>query len=214
MIEALGVSGDAPPCNLRVGVSAAVARSVATDFLMPVLRLPDCVPSVQTGDFTDLVRSLRAHDLDLVIGEAEPGGPAARGVEVRALHHPRLIAVASPGLALAERWAGTPLIHYRPGTAYRYEIDDYLADHQLTPRIVAEADDAMLMLEAAARGAGIAFVPRSIARDALSAGRVTEIAVLEPGSAAVYALYQDGDNAELAQRVVEQLVASAAQIEA
>jgi LysR family transcriptional activator of nhaA len=214
LIEALGPGDGSIPATLRVGISAAVSRSVATDFLMPVLRFDECVPSMQTGDLADLVRSLRAHDLDLVIGEAEPGGPAARGLEVRPLHRPRLVAVASPSLELADDWNGAPLIHYRPSTAYRFEVDDYLADEELKPRIVAEADDALLMLEAAARGAGVAFVPRAVARDAIAAGRVQAVATLEPGSAAVYALFHDEASAELARRAVDKLIDAAQQLEA
>lgn len=214
LIEALGKSQVDVPATFRVGISAAVSRSVATDFLLRLFHLDECVPAMQTGEFADLVRSLRARDLDLVLGEAEPGGPAARGLEIRPLSRPRLVAIAAPAIDPAPNWADAPIVHYRAQSAYRYEIDDYLNDRQLQPRVVAETDDTMLMLEAAIRGAGIAFVPRTIARDAIASGRVRTLATLDLGSAAVFALYSDADNAELARRAVELLMEHAAQSEA
>lgn len=215
LVESLG-NGDKKliPCVLRVGISAAVSRSVATDFLLPVFRIEPCIPSIQTGEFSELIRTLRGRDLDLVLAEAEPGGPAGRGLTVTPLHRPRLVAVAAPGLELDERWDGVPLIQYRASSAYRYEVDDHLVEHHLRPRIVGEADDSLLMLEAAARGAGIAFVPRSIARDALEAGRVKLLATLDPGTAAVFAIYNDQDTEALTRRAVELLVEHARTLEA
>lgn len=213
LVQALGKVPEVLPCTLRVGISAAVSRTVATEFLMPVLLLQECVPAIQTGDFADLIRSLRARDIDLVLGEAEPGGPAARGLEIKPLHRPRLVAVAGPAIEPPEDWCDVPVIHYRPHSAYRWEVDDFLLERGYKPRIVAEADDALLMLEAATRNAGVAFVPRSVARDAITAGRVRIVAALEPGSASVFALYSESENTELARRVVERLLENAQRLD-
>ena len=98
---------------------------------------------------------------------------------------------------------------YRQHSAYRWEVDDYMVERGWSPRIVAEADDALLMLEAAARGAGVAFVPKSLSRDAVAAGRVRVLATLGAGSASVFALYNDSENTALARRVVELLIEKA-----
>ena len=50
---------------------------------------------------------------------------------------------------------------------------------------ISEVDDAFLMLEAVARGKFLAFVPKSVARDALTTKRVKAVATLENGTAAV-----------------------------
>ncbi len=54
----------------------------------------------------------------------------------------------------------------------RWAVDSYLDEHGLRPRVVGEADDALLLIEAAARGGFIAFVPDSVARDPVAAGRL------------------------------------------
>jgi LysR family transcriptional activator of nhaA len=213
MIEALGRSPLPVPRTLRVGVSAAVSRTIATDFLLPLFSLEGCLPSIRSGEYTDLLRDLRSHDLELVLCEAEPSGPAARGLSAEAIQRPRLVAVAAPNVELTPSWEGVPLIQYRASSAYRWEVEAYLDDHDLSPRLVAEADDALMMIEAAARGGGVAFVPRGVARDAVAAGRVKMIAELDVGSAAIYALYHEADTPELAALAVRKLLAYAQTIE-
>ncbi len=61
-------------------------------------------------------------------------------------------------------------------------------------------------MKAAARGGYIAFVPRSIARDATSAGRLVVLAELSTAHAGVFALYQDRATADLARQAVAILV--------
>jgi len=213
LIEALGKAPDAVPHTLRVGVSAVVSRTIATNLLAPLFAVEECLPCIRTGELTDLLRDLRAHELDLMLCEAEPSGPAARGLARAAVHRPRLVAIAPNDLAPAADWANVPLIQYRAGTAYRWEIEAYLEDRMLHPRIVAEADDALIMIEAAARGAGVAFVPRAVARDALTTKRVQLLATLEPGSATVHALYHEHDASTFVARAVERLVSFARELE-
>jgi len=214
LLEALGKGPIPTVCVLRIGITAAVSRTVATAFLMPVFRLDPCIPVIHTGELTEQIRSLRGRELDLVLAETEPGGPAARGLTSVALHRLRLVAIAPPDLEVPASWDGAPLIQYRETSAYRFEVDDYLEANQLKPRIVGEADDALLMLEAAARGAGIAFVPRSLARDAIAAGRVKQVAALEVGATTMYAIHGEAEAGDLARRAVDQLIAHAAELEA
>jgi len=98
-------------------------------------------------------------------------------------------------------------VHYRTSSAYRWEVETFLDTHHLRPVIVAEADDALFMLEAAARGGYLAFVSRSIARDAVKAGRLKILGEIENSELGVYAIFQDGASAELARRAVDVLVA-------
>lgn len=205
MLSVLKRESAPPPVWLRIGISAAISRTIAADFLIPVLTVPSCRPVIRTGDPLDLLRELRAHELDLVISDTEPVDAAQRGLEPVTLHRPALVAIVSADTTPRSDWDDLALLEHRPSSAYRWEVDSYLADAGLRPRRVAELDDAFLMVEAVARGGFVAFVPRSVARDAVDAGRVKIIAELPHGSAAVYALYHRGDEIHLAQRVAELL---------
>jgi LysR family transcriptional regulator, transcriptional activator of nhaA len=207
---ALGHAGATPTIALRIGVSAATSRTIASDFLMPVLTVERCHPSIRTGDFNDLLRDLRAHELDLLIGETEPQPAAKVGLEVSVIHRAVLVAIAPPHLEPLPDWQNLSLLEYRPSSAYHWEVDTYLKDKGLRPNPVGELDDAFLMLEAVVRGGFVAFVPYSVARDGIKAGRVRTLARLEP-SANIHAIYHTNDSLQIARSAVELLIANARQ---
>jgi LysR family transcriptional activator of nhaA len=209
LVESLGQTGVPPTITLRVGVSAAIARTVAADFLMPVLQVENCRPSIRTGEFNDLLRDLRAHELDLVVGESEPLDLANGDFEVAEIHRPVLVAVVNPSFEPAADWHNVSLLEYRPSSAYYWEVDSYLRERGLRPTSAGELDDAFLMLEAVASGAFVAFVPWSVAREAARAGRVRVLTTLAPAPSGVHAVYQSGGGLQFARIAVERLIANA-----
>lgn len=209
LANALGHEGSATPITLRVGVSSAVSRTIAADFLMPVLTFEACQPSVRSGDFTDLLRDLRAHEIDLLICETEPVEASRPNIEISLIHRPLLMAVARPDLEPRADWENLSLLGYRTASAYHWEIDNFLRDRGLRPQVMGELDDAFLMLEAVVRGGFVAFVPESVARPAIKLGQVKALATIRPTSAGVFALYHASDSKDLARSAVERLIANA-----
>ena len=206
LIEALGHGSAQVPRTLRVGISAAVARSLTADFLMPLFAVEDAVPSIGTADSVELLRSLRAGDVDLVLTESPPPENAMRGLECADVAHTVLVAVAPAGVEPSANWDNVAIVQYRMGSSSRWAVDAYLDEHGLIPRVAGEADDSMLMVEAAARGGFVAFVPRTVARDPVAAGRLSVLATVEPARVMVHAVYQDGETSEMARRAVAILI--------
>lgn len=209
LVEALGQAAASPIIALRVGVSAATSRTVAADFLMPVLTVERCRPSIRTGEFNELLRDLRSHELDLVIGEGEPLEAARTGMEVTLIDRPVLVAVAHPDAEPRDDWQNLSLLEYRIASVYYWEVDNFLKEKGLRPTSMGELDDAFLMLEAAGRRGFVAFVPRSVAREAIKGKKVKALATLAPVSAGVHAVYHNSDTLQLARTAVEKLIASA-----
>ena len=207
LMEALGHNDRDVPRTLRVGLSSAVARATTTDFLLPLLAIERCMPSIRTGDSLELVRDLRAGELDLVLSEGEPPEAARQGLEVVLLERTSLVAIAPPDLGLEPSWQNAGLIHYRPSSSFRWDVEAYLDANQLRPAVTGEADDALFLIEASVRGGYIAFVPRSVARDAIATGRVRVLAAMDAAHAGVHALYADSSSSDLARRAVEVLIA-------
>lgn len=206
LMQALGHDPTTLPRTLRVGISGSAGRVTSTDFLLPLLALENNIPSIHTGDSVELIRDLRANELDLAFVESEPPSAARQGLEVVELDRVTLVAVAQPDLTPAPDWQDVRIVQYRAGSALRWDLEAYLTKNALRPRIAGESDDALFMLEAAARGGFVAFIPRSIARDAIAAGRLKALAQIKTEHAGVFALYQDGDTADLARRAVHALV--------
>jgi DNA-binding transcriptional LysR family regulator len=206
LVETLGYT-PAVPRTLRVGIGSSIARTTALDFFLPLLAIERCVPCIRSADAVELLRALRDRELDLVLSEAAPPEAARQGLAVAQIDRISLAAVAPPALEPAPDWRDLGLVHYRTSSSYRWEVEMFLERRGLRPHIVAEADDALFMLEAAARGGYVAFVSRSIARDALAAGRVKRLEQIDTAQLGIHALYHDGTTAELARRAVEVLVA-------
>ena len=211
LVSALGHDVSSTPLVLRVGVSSAVSRTIAADFLLPILTFERCQPSIRTGDFNDLLRDLRAHELDLLIGETEPMEAARPNIELAVIHRPILVAIAHPDIEPRDDWQNLSLLAYRGASAYHWEVDNYLRDKGLRPKIMGEVDDAFLMVEAVARGGFVAFVPNSVARPAVRLKRVKALAALQPVSAGVHALYHSADQVDFARTAVEKLIDNARQ---
>lgn len=209
LVESLGRNPPEMPRTLRIGISNTVTRTTTTDFLLPVLSIEGCTPSIRSADSTELVRELRGSELDLVLCESEPPESTRQGLELVPLARTLLVAVAPPDLVPGHEWRDAGLLHYRATSSFRWDVETFLETHSLHPRIAAEADDPLFLVEAAARGRFIAVVPRSVARDAISNGRLAELASVDSAHAGVYALYASGDTAELARRAVELLVRQA-----
>jgi LysR family transcriptional regulator, transcriptional activator of nhaA len=209
LVRALGEVVDPPEIVLRVGASAAMARTIAAEFLMPVLTLPDCRPSIRAGDFIEMLRDLRSRELDLVIGETEPAELARAGLTVELICRPDLVAIVPIDVEPREDWKNLSLLQYRTTSAYRWEVETYLHAHGLRPNMTGELDDAFLMLEAVQRGGFAAFVSTSIARSAISQQRVKVLATISPETAGIYAVYPEGDTLQLARTAVALLLQNA-----
>ncbi len=194
------------PSTLRVGLSSAASRATSSDFLLPLLALDDCVPTISVGDMTKLLGCLMSSELDLVLCESEPPMPVQSDLQTSVIAQIALVAVAAPSIDPLPGWQNLSLLHYRPSSPYRTEIDRFLGEKGYTPRIAGEVDDPLFLVEAAVRGSHVAFVPQSVARDAITARRARVLARIEPAAAGVYAVYRAG----LAQRAVETLIASRA----
>ena len=207
LVESLGQVQVDLPRTLRVGISSAVGRATSTDFLMPLLALENCIPTIRTGEGVELIRAVAGAELDLALCETEP--VKRNGLEVAVIEKTTLSLLAGAGVELANDWAEVGIIQYRPSSSYRWDVETYLSAQKLRPRVVCESDDALFLLEAASRGGYIAAVPRRMAREALAAKRVREIAQIQPAHAGVHAVFQDGETSDLARRAVERLVAVA-----
>jgi LysR family transcriptional activator of nhaA len=209
LVRTLGRVGDPPATVLRVGMSASMARTIAADFLMPVLTVEGCRPLIRTGDFAELLRDVRARELDLLLGETEPAEVGRAGLTVELIHRPTLVAVVLSSIDPKADWNNLSLLQYRPTSIFHWEVANYLKDHNLSPAEMGELDDTFLMLEAVLRGGFVAFVPRSVARAAIRSGQVSVLAQIAPTTAGIFAVYPDNDGLQLTRKAVELLIANA-----
>lgn len=116
----------------------------------------------------DLVARLRTGDLDLAIvsvGETVPEGLAFEVVAdepiVAAVAHDHEL--APHDTVSLDTLRGRPLISLPHGTGLRARLDEACATAGFTPRIAFEAGAPEVLAELAARGLGVALLPRAFA---------------------------------------------------
>ena len=177
---------------LRVGVTDGVPKLLTARVLAPLLERHgdrieiDCVEGTVTG----LLGRLAAHQLDAVLADQAMPQHLARSMRGRLLLKSGLSLVAAPSVrkGLSGKFPacldGAPLIARSADSSLSIAIDAWLAERELTPRIVARCDDSALIKVLAQRGIGVAFVPTVIEADVARQfglqriGRVPELSEL------------------------------------
>jgi len=204
LLRDLDRAGAVLPRQLRVGISGLVARSTSAHYLLPLLRL-DAATQIKLGECNDLMKHLKNNTLDLVICEQAPPESERHDIDVTLLERTELVVVAAPKLEIAPDWKNVSLIQYNTGSRYRWDVDAFLDKRKLSPRIAAEADDALFLVEAAATGEFLAIVPSQIAKEPVSEGRIKVIETIASDLTAIYAMRRTTATSELVKRAVELL---------
>ena len=167
--------------SLRVGISEVVPKLIAHRVLAPAVQ-GGAVHLECIEDKTErLLAELSLGDLHLVI--ADTSVPA--GSPVKAFSHllgecgVTFFAVEPQAKALRrgfpESLDGAPMLLPRNGTPLRRSIDRWLAEHRITPRIVAEFDDSALMKVFGEHGEGVFPAPAVVEADVRERYRVAVV---------------------------------------
>ncbi len=191
LMQQLGERQEPAANTLRVGLSIGLARTATVGLVGTLFALPDSVPSIRTSECVELLRDLRGGLLDLVLCETAPDAAALRGLHMTEVMRMPLVAIAATGYTPAADWHDAKLLHYRPTTPFRNDIETFLAANQLAPAFGGEADDGLLLISSASQPGYIAIVPQALAEEALTAGRVQHLRDVEPSSAAIHAIFPD-----------------------
>lgn len=180
--------------RLFVGVCSSVSRTIATDFLLPLLKLDNCTPRIFDGPHDVMLRRLLANETDLLLTDQMPPAPEKQGLKLIPVHKPILWAIAGHELGVTGEHglAGIPLLQYPIYSPYRWEIERFLQNHGYEPKIIGEVEDAGLMLSAAMRGVCAAFVPSSLLNAFPDYEKyLVRLAVLDDLETQVVAVYRD-----------------------
>jgi LysR family transcriptional activator of nhaA len=185
------MSGRAEPRRLmlRLGVTDSVPKLLTVRVLAPLLERHrgrievDCVEGTASG----LLGRLAARQLDGVLADQPVPPSLARSMRGRLLLKSGLSFVAAPHVRRALRGSFPACLDDAPMVAGSAEsplsiaLDAWLAERELTPRVVARCDDSALTKVLAQRGFGIACVPTVIESDVSAqfglqrVGRVPEL---------------------------------------
>ena len=162
------------PARVTVGVSEALPKLVAREFLRATLQSPTTgTLRVRETNADVLIGELAAHRLDLVITDEPVRIPPGSQLTIVPLGVSPVGFFASPTLAksLREEFprsiAGAPALLPGPFTALRRSLDRWFATHNLHPEIVAEFDDPALSKVFAREGSGFVALPQVVSEEVI-----------------------------------------------
>lgn len=178
---------------LRVGALATLSRNFQLMFLRPLLGREDVEIVLRSGSFRELLPSLEAHRLDVLLSNTVPARDAATTWVAHTLAAQPITLVGHPsrrrrGQGLAQILASQPLILPTSEGNVRSQFDDLVHRLEVTPRIVAEVDDMAMIRLLARENMGLAVVPAIVVRDELAAKTLVKFGELRGLKETFYAI--------------------------
>jgi LysR family transcriptional activator of nhaA len=164
--------------TLRVGVLATLSRNFQIGLLSPLLGRDDTILHIRSGRVVELVESLEAHQLDIVLTNSLPAREESAGwvphtideQPVSLIGQPDPVRDADVETLLREEALVVPTIE----SGIRLGFDALVERLGIRPNIVAEVDDmAMLRLVTRAHS-GLAVIPPIVVKDELEKGTLVE----------------------------------------
>ncbi|MEZ4555873.1 MAG: LysR family transcriptional regulator [Caldilineaceae bacterium] len=156
--ELLGTLGQLEQAHrrvLRVGALATLSRNFQLQFLQPLLTDMDIGVVVRSGALGELLQSLEAYQLDVLLSNYAPPRDATTRWIAHAIDEQPVSLVGHPrperaGWDLETLLKREPLVAPTPQSSIRNGFDALVSRLGVRPRIVAEVDD-MAMLRLVAR---------------------------------------------------------------
>jgi LysR family transcriptional activator of nhaA len=175
---------------LRVGALATLSRNFQMEFLRPVLGRPDVELILRSGSSADLLRSLEALSLDVVLLNQAPARDALARFFAHRLAERSVSLVGTRARlqgesSLAERLRSHPVILPTAETSVRIGFDALADRLGVRPQIVAEVEDMAMMRLLAREDIGLAVLPPIVVKDEIAAGLLVESQPL-PGIAETF----------------------------
>lgn len=164
---------------LRVGAVATLSRNFLLEFLRPALHRAEVEVVVRSGGLRELLLSLHAHQVDLVLSNQAARRDAETPWHSHLLAELAVSLVGTPAwkkkrLKFPEGFSDVPVILPGEDSNTRAGFDRLLAAAGARPRVIAEVDDMATLRLLAREGEGLALVPPVVVRDEIERGELVE----------------------------------------
>ena len=172
LLAALG-PGDGSPRALKVGALSTLSRNFQLRFLQPVLQEGRCPLSLVSGNAANLLQSLDALALDVVLSTEPPPKTSFPNLVAHRIAEQPVglygISARMQHSSLAEMLRSQPIL-LPTESSIRTGFDSLVVRLGLTAQIAAEVDDMAMLRLLARAGAGLAVVPAVVVADEIAQG--------------------------------------------
>lgn len=160
---------------LRVGAVATLSRNFQLEFFRPILREAGIELVVRSGSLAELMISMQAREIELVLSNDEVRRDAQRPWHSHLLADQAVAVVGSPEWK-KKRWkfphdfGGVPMILPSDQSQTRAGFERLVAAAGVRPQVVAEVDDMAMLRLLAREGGALALVPPVVVQDEIESG--------------------------------------------
>ena len=178
---------------LRVGAVTTLSRNFQLAFVRPLLGRTDVEVVIRSGPMREMLRSLEAHQLDVVLATSAPVRDAATAWIPRKVGEQPVSLVGRPAQAepprslealLHDEFLVLPTVESSIRTAF----DALIESLDVRIKIAAEVDDMAMLRLIARQHDGLTVVPPVVVRDELASGTLVEIEQLPDLHETFYAI--------------------------
>jgi LysR family transcriptional activator of nhaA len=182
--------------RFTVGMTDALSKMIAFEALKPAFHFSHPTHIIcRQAELGPLVHQLQSHRLDLVLADEPASSSLKSRVHNHRLARSGMTFCAAPGLATKLRrnfpqsLDGAPALLPSENMGTRIALETWFSEQGVRPRVVAEFEDATLMMVAASFGAlGFTTTPTIVSDSALRHYGLKVIAKVEECGSDVYAI--------------------------
>ncbi|MGO3933671.1 LysR family transcriptional regulator [Rhodopseudomonas pseudopalustris] len=165
---------------IRIGALATLSRNFQIQFIKPLLGRRDVEVVLRSGGLGDLLASLEAHRIDVLLANLSPPRDAATAWISQPIADQPVSLVGHRDRcrrkrSLREILRKEPLILPTPESSIRIGFDALMQRYGISPQIVAEVDDMAMLRLIARENAGMAVVPPIVVQGELNEGLLVEV---------------------------------------
>jgi LysR family transcriptional activator of nhaA len=179
LTRSLGRNSARRTLSIHVGSTATLSRNFQIEFLKPLLNRTDVAIELRSASFHDLLAGLRDHAIDIVLSNLPAPHAAETGWHSTLVHQQAVSLVGRPEdgrgrLRFPDALRAMPVMLPSSQSNIRVTFDLLMAQHQIEPTIVAEADDMSMLRLLAGSRPGLTLVPPVVVRNELNSGSLLE----------------------------------------
>lgn len=184
MLDALNDRRQANRLSVQIGALDSVPKAVVVELVTAAQRQQPCAVSVVEGHAGELLRSLKAHEIDLALFTHQPSAPERSGIHARmAARMPVAILGAAKFAPVANNFPqslhGQPFVMPGMQSRLRHDLEHFFKVQGIHVDVVLDAQDTSLLNLLAAQGAGLIPVGAAVADDLQAKYHLQRMGTLE-----------------------------------
>lgn len=180
---------------LRIGAIPTLSRNFQLEVLRPLMNRQDTELVIRSGSMRELLASLEAQTLDVVLANAAVRRDAHTDLHSHLIDEQPVSLVGRPRpggapFTFPDDLATEPVVLPSLDSDIRVGFDRLLALARVRPNVLAEVDDMAMMRLLARESDALTLVPPIVVRDELQAGTLVEHARIPDLTESFFAIVQ------------------------